>query len=127
MENNDLRELLRGTIYILLNLAALTLIYIAFLMADNLILLTISYSFKELAQESKYAADLLFGIKFFSACGIAIQYVIHTIGQLLQDYKRLIQEPNSKQLPPQSDEPNSKQLPSQSNKSNSEQEKKNEP
>ena len=78
------------TIDPLLLIIHLTLIYIAFLRADDLVLAEISRSFGDLIDQSEFAAALLKGIKIFSALGVAVGYALHTIYTLYLQAKHVI-------------------------------------
>lgn len=70
------------TIDPLLLVVHLTLIYVAFLIADDFLLAQITRSFGDLISKSAFAAALLQGTKIFAALGTAIAYALHLIYSL---------------------------------------------
>jgi len=70
------------TIDPLLLVAHLTLIYIVFLIADDLVLAQIERSFGDLINQSRFTEELLKGTKVFAALGTATAYGLHIIYSL---------------------------------------------
>ncbi len=79
-----------ATIDPLLTIVHLTIIYIVFLIADDLVLTQIERSFGDLISQSRFVADLLFGIKVFSALGVAVGYGLHTVYSLYLQAKHVM-------------------------------------
>jgi hypothetical protein len=73
----------------LLLVGHLTVIYIVALKADDWVLAAISSSLDDLIQQSPFVAELLLGLKVFSALGIAIGYGLHTVYQLYLEGKHV--------------------------------------
>jgi len=74
----------------LLLVAHLTVVYIIFLKADDMVLAVIANSFDEVIAESYFVGQLLLGIKIFSAIGVAIGYGFHIIYQLIKEAKHFV-------------------------------------
>ena len=74
----------------LLLIGHLTLIYVVALKADEAILTAISSSFDDLVKQSSFAAQLLLGLKLFSALGVAFGYGLHTVYQLYLEGKHVV-------------------------------------
>ena len=74
----------------LLLVAHLTIVYIVFLKADELVLAIITSSFKEVITESYFVEQLLLAVKIFSAIGVAIGYGFHIIYQLVKEAKHFV-------------------------------------
>lgn len=79
-----------ATIDPLLLTAHLTFLYIAFLIADDLVLAQITRSFGDLINQSELAKTLLRWTKIVSALGTAVAYTLHLVYSLYLQARHVV-------------------------------------
>jgi hypothetical protein len=79
-----------ATIDPLLFIFHITLIYIAVLLADTVIITIIGWSLGGIANQIPFASLLLEGIKLLSTLGTALAYGLHLIYTLFQEGKHVV-------------------------------------
>lgn len=62
-----------------------TMIFILAILADNLIIIVISWSFGSIVSHTPFAAKLLEGIQLLSALGTALAYILYLFRALFKD------------------------------------------
>jgi hypothetical protein len=67
----------------------ITIIYVAFLLADSAVLAVINWTFGGIVKQFLFAETLLDGIKLLSALGTAAAYGLHLIYSLYQEGKHV--------------------------------------
>jgi hypothetical protein len=74
----------------LLFILHLTIIYVAAVKADIYVLKTVRVSFTDFVSQSRFAANLLYGMKLFSVIAFAFAYVIHLGSHIVHHARHVI-------------------------------------